>query len=554
MRRIWILGGVAAAAALVGAYGWSSTREGTGDSSYRTAPLDRGAITASVRATGTLTPVTTVLVGSQLSGQIVQILADYNSPVKAGQVVARLYSEQIRARRDAATADLAQGKADLAQRKAQLDRARATRQRSEASLQELFAQRDRVAAQLADARRTFERQKELFEKGSGSQSASDTARTQFDVQTATLASTEAQIASARAELVGQEADIALAGAQVQAAEAVILARQAKLRDIEIDLERTDIRSPVDGVVVQRQIELGQTVAASLNAPTLFTIAQDLREIDIYANVDEADVGRIKERQPVSFTVNAYPYRTYEGRVKMVRLGAQTIQNVVTYTAVVSVHNTDLTLLPGMTANLQIVSDERADVLRVPNAALRFKPPGSGPLPAAAPSGATVRPERGGRRAADDLRERIAAEVRPTPEQSAAIDRIFAEARAGAPGRDPSLSQEERRAALRTARQDIATKIAAALDAERKAKFETMLRAMQGARAGGADEGLPARVYVVDGEGKPQPVALRLGVTDGAYTEVRGGDVTELTAVIVGGGPKTAGDAGPARGPRGPRLF
>ena len=392
-RSLALAAAVTALAGAIGFVAWGPTGGSAADVPYRLGSVDRGPITASVRATGTLNPVTTVLVGSQLSGQIVEILADYNSPVKAGQVVARLYSEQIKARRDAARADLEQGRADLAMRRAQIERTKATRQRAEAAVQDMLAQRDRSGAQLADARRNLDRQQELFTRRVGSETALDTARTQTEVQKATLASSEAQIASARAELKGLDADIALAEANLKSAEAVILQREAKLRDIEIDLERTDIRSPVDGVVVQRQIDLGQTVAASLNAPTLFTIAQDLREIDIYANIDEADVGRLKAGQSVSFTVNAYPNRTFTGTVRTVRLGAQTIQNVVTYTAVIGVDNRDMALLPGMTANLQIVTDERRDVLRVPNAALRFRPssgaaaaPTPGPAPADEPAG------------------------------------------------------------------------------------------------------------------------------------------------------------------------
>ncbi|MDJ1158626.1 efflux RND transporter periplasmic adaptor subunit [Chelatococcus sp. SYSU_G07232] len=552
MRRVWIVGGAAVAAGLLAvAFGWSATREANG-AAYRTAPVDRGTIVATVKATGTLTPVTTVLVGSQLSGQIVEILADYNSPVKAGQVVARLYSEQIRTRRDAASADLAQGEADVAQRRAQRDRARATRQRSEAALQDLLAQRDRVVAQLTDARRTYERQKELFERGTGSQSAYDSAKTQADVQAATLASTDAQIASARAELVGQDADIALAEAQLKSAEAVVLARRAKLRDIEIDLERTEIRSPVDGVVVQRQIDLGQTVAASLNAPTLFTIAQDLHQIDIYANIDESDVGRIREGQRVIFTVNAYPNRTYEGRVRMVRLGAQTIQNVVTYTGVIGVDNADLSLLPGMTANLQIVTDERRDVLRVPNAALRFKPVTG--ATADAPSAGAKSPVRVA--PLQELRERIAAEVKPTPDEAKAIEAILDEARRAAGARAQELADEERRAALRAARQDLMDRIAAALTPERRARFEALARELRAERAAGGGTGTRGRVHVLDRVGEPKAVPLRLGATDGSYTELLGGDIAEGAAVVVGGGPKPAAEAAaaPARGPRGPRLF
>ena len=273
----------------------------------------------------------------------------------------------------------------------------------------MTAQRDRTAAQLADARRNLDRQQELFSRSIGTQMAFDAARTQAEVMKAALTSGEAQIAAAKAELVGLDADIALGEAQVTSAEAAILQRKARLRDAEIDLERTEIRSPVDGVVVQRQIDLGQTVAASLNAPTLFTIAQDLHEIDIWANVDEADVGRMKEGQAVTFTVSAYPNRTYEGRLHMVRLGAQTLQNVVTYTTIVRVRNQDLTPLPGMTANVLILTEERPDALRVPNAALRFRPAGtSAPAPAGAAAATAAEPRPG----QTERRRRAGAGVRP----------------------------------------------------------------------------------------------------------------------------------------------
>jgi HlyD family secretion protein len=299
-----------------------------------------------------------------------------------------------------------------------------------------------------------------------------------EIQTANLASAQAQITSNRAELEGLKADLALAEAGVKSADAVILQRQAKLRDIEIDLARTDIKSPVDGVVVKRDIELGQTVAASLSAPTLFTIAQDLSEIDIYANIDEADVGRLKAGQKVTFTVNAYPNRAFEGSVRMVRLSAQTVQNVVTYTAVIGVRNRDQSLLPGMTANLQIVTDEREDVLRIPNAALRFRP---------------------------------------------AIAMVSTETRSAAPeGQTP---RRQRRS------QDEQADI---------------------------DEGTGARIYRVGPDGNPQAVPVRLGVTDGAYTEILRGALQEGAAVIVGASRAGSADdaAGPSanRRPRPPRMF
>lgn len=475
VRRVWFW--VVAVLALAGAAGfflWRPTGGNASDAAFRLASADRGTIVASVRATGTLNPVTTVLVGSQLSGQVVEILADYNTPVKEGQVVARLYSEQIKSRRDAAQADLAQAQADRDTKRAQIDKAKSALQRAEAVALDLAAQRDKARAQLEDAQRTFERQTTLNARAVGAQTALDQAGTQVAVQKAALASAEAQIASNKAETVGLKADVALAEAGLKSAEALILQRQAKLRDIEIDLARTDIRSPVDGVVVKRDIELGQTVAASLSAPTLFTIAQDLREIDIYANIDEADVGLLKPDQHVTFTVNAYPNRGFDGTVRMVRLGAQTVQNVVTYTAVIGVKNQDLALLPGMTANLQIVTDEREDVLRIPNAALRFRPA----QPVAAVATENVARQQTGRRS----------------RESATVE---------------------------------------------------------------ADEGSSARVYRLAADGSPQAVPIRVGATDGSYTEVLRGGLKEGDAVIVGagsrGGSEPSGSRPGAR-PRPPRLF
>lgn len=519
---------------------------------YRFETVDRGPVTANTRATGTINPVTTVLVGSQLSGQVVQILADYNSPVQAGQILARLDSSQIKARRDAAAADVQQAKADVAMRRAQVDRTRATAERTRAILKDFMAQRDRAQAQLADARRTFARQSELSLKSATSQQSLDTARTQVEVQAATLASSEAQIASQQAELIGLESDLKLAEANVLSAEAETQQREAKLRDAEIDVTRTDIRSPVEGVVIQKQIELGQTVAASLQTPTLFTVAQDLRAVEIWANIDEADVGQLKPGQKTTFTVNAYPNRVFHGTVKMVRLGSQTVQNVVTYTGVVSVDNSDFALFPGMTANLQVTTTERASVLRVPNAALRFRPATKVSAETAAQAPARS-PESVVASSANmsNARERLMAAVQPTADQMAAIQAVLTSARSNAPALQPGMAREQMRAVMQDYGRDIRDKIAATLDPERRAKYEALALEMAGEHVG--ESGTPGHVYVLDPSGQPRPAALRLGVSDGTKTEVLSGAVTEGSEVIVGGGPPlTARASGPR--PPGPRLF
>jgi HlyD family secretion protein len=312
-----LLSGIAVAAITIPLANWPSAAS---TPAYRLATIDRGSIIAIVNATGTINPITTVIVGSQLSGQVVEILADYNDQVKAGQVVARLNSDQIRFRLDAAKADIAQMRAAQAVRE----------------------------VEAAEAERAYQRQFTLRTSGTTSEASFDATRTKAK--------------SARAQL------------QVTAAQ--ILQREAALHQIEVDLRNTEIRSPVDGVIIQRSVELGQTVAATYQAPTLFLIADDLHRMEIAANIDETDVGRIKPGQRVGFSVAAYPGREFEGMVKQIRLGSTTMSNVVIYTAVVTIENPHLELLPGMTANLRIETAARKEVVRVPNAALRWHPPGT----------------------------------------------------------------------------------------------------------------------------------------------------------------------------------
>ncbi len=235
--------------------------------------------------------------------------------------------------------------------KADTDKAHAAQADSEAQVA-------RNEALLGDTEKIFQRQTELRTRGFASEQAFDTARSARDAQTAALNSARAQVNSAKAAIAGLAADLQVAKANVAAVTAQIAQREAAVRQIEVDLRNTDIRSPVNGVVVQRNVELGATVAASLQAPTLFLIADDLHRMEIAASIDETDVGRIKSGQRVTFTVNAYPGRTFEGVVKQVRLGSTTVQNVVIYTTIMSIENPRLELLPGMTANLRIETDRR----------------------------------------------------------------------------------------------------------------------------------------------------------------------------------------------------
>lgn len=283
---------------------------------YITQTADRGDIRATVSATGTVNAVTTVLVGTQVSGTIKALFVDYNSTVRQGQLLAQI--------------DPASFEAQVAQAAANLSLARANLEKSKVAL------RDTVS--------TFERNKILFGKDFISRYDLDTSETAY----------------------------LSALAQIKASEAQVEQTRAALNLAQTNLRYTRIISPVNGTVISRSIDVGQTVAASFQTPTLFTIAQDLTKMQIVANIDEADIGRLRVGQPVTFTVDAYPDLTFRGNVSEIRNSPITVQNVVTYDVIVKVDNADLKLKPGMTANVSIVIDDKKGILRVPNAALRVK--------------------------------------------------------------------------------------------------------------------------------------------------------------------------------------
>jgi HlyD family secretion protein len=288
------------------------------ESPYVTMPVQRGNVTQVVSSTGTLQAVVTVLVGSQVSGTIDKLFADFNSKVKAGQVVAQLNQDKFKAAVDQARANLLAAQSNF----------------------------EKAKVSVGDALRTLERNRELKKRDIMAQSELDAAQTAYDAAVAQLDVSKAQIAQA----------------------------QAALNQTSVDLNNTVIHSPVDGIVISRSVDVGQTVAASLQAPTLFTIANDLAKMEVHTNVDEADVGNVTEGQEVTFTVDAFPARRFRGRVHQVRNAPTVVQNVVTYDAVVRIDNKELLLKPGMTANVQFLVNRKEDVLTIPNMAIRFKPP------------------------------------------------------------------------------------------------------------------------------------------------------------------------------------
>lgn len=309
----------------VGGYAYWRRGQEAAQGAYVTEPIERGSIASIVTATGTVNPVTTVQVGTYVSGPIQAIYVDFNSPVKKGQLVAKIDPAPFQVK-------VLQAEADVANNRAKVEKDR---------------------ADLKLKRLTLDRNRELLKKNLISQNDVDTAKSNYDQAVAQLALDRASIKQS----------------------------EASLQEARINLAYTDIRSPVDGVVVSRNVDVGQTVAASFQTPTLFLIAQDLTKMQVHTNVSESDIGPVSQRQPASFTVDAYPGKAFSGTVAQVRNAPITVQNVVTYDVVIAVDNANLELKPGMTANVNITTAQRDDVLKIPLRAVRFNPehkPGAEP--------------------------------------------------------------------------------------------------------------------------------------------------------------------------------
>ncbi|QCO68292.2 efflux RND transporter periplasmic adaptor subunit [Luteimonas yindakuii] len=469
-----------------GAWWWQGSRASTGEGPWRTAPVERGDIRVAISATGTLSATSTVIVGSQISGQVTDVLVDFNDTVEAGQVIARIDPSTYQAQIDQGNAQVLSARASLAQAEAALRNAELDHRRK-----------------------------------------SDLGNTQL---------------VARADVDLSRAALDQARAQRDAARAQIAQQTASTRTSQVNLERTVIRSPVDGVVLVRNIEPGQTVAASLQAPELFTIAEDLSKMQIQLEVDEADIGQVEVGQGVSFSVDAFPDRQFRGEVAQVRLSATNTNNVITYPVVVSVDNSDRTLLPGLTVNAEIEVSRRDGVLKVSNAALRYKPSDAqlaasqGPGPRAG----------GGSGVADDL-AKAAQALEPTAQQQSAFDEALAairermaarQAAAPAPGAGGGMfggpgmrvvtsgggdmAAQIRQRMLQRYQQDFAA-FRATLDDNQRAQWDRALNATVGARR--------APLYrLVDGQ--PQAVMVRVGASDGSATEIAGA-VQEGDLVITG---------------------
>ena len=483
-----------AAVALVtaGLWWWSKRDAAAAEGQYRTARVERGDIRVAISSTGTLSAISTVTVGSQISGQVTEVRVDFNTPVKKGEVLARIDPSTFEAQ-------IAQGSAQIAAAQASLRQAQAT---------------------LRNADLDYQRKAGL---------GSEQLVAKADVDLARAARDQAQ-------------------AQVNSAQAQIRQQTAATQGTQLNLERTVIRSPVDGVVLTRTIEPGQTVAASLQAPELFTIAEDLAKMKIELAVDESDIGQVKQGQALSFTADAFPDRQFRGVVDQVRLSATTTNNVVTYPVVVTVDNSDGTLLPGLTVNAEIEVSKRSNVLKVANAALRYKPASD----AADAQPQTVRAAGGpgGSGITEDL-ARTAAGMRLTAPQQDAFDAaveaiqqrqlarqsqpqpqggnaLFGGGRGmGGPrivmgGSGGDMAAQMRQRMAQRFQQDFAA-FRALLDETQRTTWDAALGALLNARR--------APVYkLVDGT--PQMAMVRIGASDGTDTEISG-NVQEGDELVTG---------------------
>jgi HlyD family secretion protein len=442
-----------------------------------------------------------------VSGQIQQLFVDFNSPVKKGELIARIDPETF-------TYRVRQAEADLESARSSVGRAQ-------------------VAQVIAN--RDLARAKELVARNFVSPAELDRAQSTFD----------------------------LAAAEVRTAQAVVQQRAAQVATARVDLSRTEIRAPVDGVVIKRSVDVGQTVAASLQAPELFVIAKDLRDMQVDTSIDEADVGRIKIGLRATFTVDAFPGRQFVGEVRSVRKAAQSVQNVVTYIAIISANNERGELLPGMTANVRIVTDSRDSVLKVPNAALRFRPAGEsaaakgdgakegqGKATQGADAGASkgAGTSGGGGGQLNQFRERIVAELKMDAEQQQRLDPIFAEMRNKFMGvRD--LPEEARARQSAAIRSDMRARVEEILKPEQKARYAELVTELAG-RAGGGQT-TRGRIYLMDAN-KPKAIEVRVGLSDGAMSEVAGDGLVEGAEVIIG--LQSAASSPPAQKAGAPKMM
>ena len=564
-KRFLLLAAAAVGVVVIAAFFW---RQKAAAYTYFTAPVQRGPIRNVVNATGTVQAVLTVQVGIQITGQIEALYADYNSIVKRGQLLAKIDPRNFQAQAEQAKANVLASQARVQTAEADLKNQLANLESSKANLEAARVARENTA-------QIFRRYTELQQGGIVSQNDYDTAKANAEGSAAKYNQAAAAVEQVQAQINSSRAQLEQAKAQVEQA-------QAAFNQAQVNLDYTTIISPVDGVVVSRNVDVGQTVSASLQAPTLFVIANDLTQMQVNANVDEADIGTISYDSDVRFTVDAYPNRTFTGKIAEIRLNPQTIQNVVTYSVIVNVRNERLELKPGMTANLTVTVAQQDDIVKVPNAALRYLPPDvtreqvaemmrKGPGEMASSSGPPPSPT--------SLNPPTAAgEAKPAGDRELAGGDRHPPWGGGSGGRSP----EERGSFLRQshdqageARQMPSEKFGSASPGgtekqSRMAGKESLsgssgqVRLAPGQKWDPAEKiqfptprqrsVRPAVVWVLDAQNKPEARRVLLGVTDGAATQVVSGEVKETDKVIVGDTSQAAPTARTGGVPGGPTFI
>jgi len=472
-------------------------------SDYITAKVDRGTVEVTVSATGTVQAVVTVQVGSQVSGTVSWLGADFNSQVKKGQIIARLDPALFQAQVDNARANLVNANAAVQAAQTEINNQNANVSAAKANQEATRIQRD-------DALALVKRYQELQNVLSGRDL--EAARAQASAAAARYEQAVAQVGQAMAA-------VASAKAKLDQAKASVSQSQAQLQQAQLNLDHSIISSPIDGVVVSRNVDVGQTVAASLQAPTLFTIANDLTKMQVLASIDEADVGQVRPGIKANFSVDAYPGETFSGDISQLRLNAQSAQNVVTYSAVIDVSNPDLKLRPGMTANITVPVARRDNVLTVPNAALRFKPNLSDKEQEA------LRQKMEQRRQEREAQRQAQGNQDQAPGTNAQAQSDQAQ-QPNAQGGQPDQAAGSRGGAGQGNRTRGSNQ-----------NSNAQAGGAQGAQAPGGDGSGQRRqgqtLWVLTGPKTIEPRFVRTGLTNGRITEIVGGDLREGETVVIG---------------------
>jgi HlyD family secretion protein len=375
-KYVWIF-----AVGLLAAGGWWFYSQSKGTSQYQTASLEKGSVQASISATGNTNAVVTVQVGSQVSGNIKELHADFNTKVTKGQLVALIDPQPFQARVDQARATVDSARSSAVSAQAGIAKSEADIASAQATVASQQAAILKAKAAIVDAKTKAAANQALFKEGIISQEDMVTAQSTYDQAVAEEQAAEAQLDAAKHQVQSAEAQKQVVITQLASAQAQVKQVEAALAQSQIDLDHTRITAPVDGTVVSRNMDVGQTVAASFQSPTIFLIAQDLTKMQVDTNVDEADVGQVRVGQTATFTVDAYPSMIFEGAVTQIRQAPINVQNVITYDVVVAVSNPELKLFPGMTASVKVLTNRVNGVLKIPNAALRYRPATLTPSPA-----------------------------------------------------------------------------------------------------------------------------------------------------------------------------